>query len=319
MKKTKSSFVMEKLFLWISICVLYFATKTTGQDIQNKNIHCDKWDSIAEEHIEYSLHNDYDYYYRRHTTTRKTYTYTYECTVRNYEIASDRDYHIDKSDKIYKLTIEDSSMNGLPVKLFKHLTNLQTLIVKKTSLQHVDEIKLPKVTQIDLSENEIVSLHENTFAECSELSEINLSNNNISILQGPFFDSNQEIKILDLSYNKITNITEYTFNDFHVESLKLSHNHLEVLDLNRFSELSYLNSLDLSYNKLKSIEAFEDFEGGNFTAESVQLQFNNLTSLNLKYCDIKQIYASNNKLKSVEIGGNCVTLDLQKNEITDLT
>uniref|UniRef100_A0A1L8DR36 Putative carboxypeptidase n subunit 2 n=2 Tax=Nyssomyia neivai TaxID=330878 RepID=A0A1L8DR36_9DIPT len=288
--------------------------KNLGQGIQDKNIHCDERSPITtmgEEDYEYD-----DAWNGKEIRTRQVIVIQgYYCKVRNYEIFSDRDYYVNQSDMVVNLEIEISILNGLPLKLFGYLTSLERFIVTNTTLQHVDQIEFRKLFLINFSDNHIISLDKNAFSECPKLIYVNLSYNNIAILSGPFFDSQQKIGTLDLSYNQITDITEETFNDFHLNFLSLSNNLLEEINLNRFSKLINLRTLDLSGNRLKVLET----SGGNFIVDNLCLDFNELTSLNLAQSNIRVISSFSNKLQCVVIGINCRSIDFGINEITDLS
>ncbi|XP_055715846.1 toll-like receptor 6 [Phlebotomus papatasi] len=281
------------------VSLLLIATTAIGQNIRNKNVHCEEFNILDGGYF-------YDEYGRHISAV--------ECIIRNYELSSERVYYLSNSEAIEILKITDSSMESLPVNLFYPLRNLKYLTVTNTTLKYVNSIPIDHLRLLDFSSNEIVSLQENAFFNCPELSKILLSNNKITILEGSLFSGVHQI--VDLSNNVINNITMIVFDHPNIQILNLKKNSLEELDLNRFKTITGLRMLDLSYNKLKVLNVTENLLSSDF---ALNLISNQLTYLDLRNTSIKSLNIARNKVRYLAIGSKYKEIDAEDNEITEIS
>lgn len=120
--------------------------------------------------------------------------------------------------------------------------------------------QLSKLTELDLHDNEIESIHPKLFEDLTKL--ILTSNYGITY-HARLFDHCENITSLDLSGNKLTTFDENTFKQLNKLSvLRLHNNQIESIHQNLFKTCSNLKELYLHENKFKKIyrNTFDHFE-----------------------------------------------------------
>lgn len=172
----------------------------------------------------------------------------------------------------------DLSYNSLQFKSLFSLT--ETLIFLNLSHNNLGDFFRSGIFQqqletLDLSFNNISSLHVDTFENTEKLIFLNLANNNLSWLYEKVFLGLTQLKTLNLSYNKLAHFHVNIFIDlqnmetlnlagnvFHtldfalfqqiarIKHLYLQENHLQTLNILLFANLKELSTLDLRNNKL---------------------------------------------------------------------
>ncbi|XP_075047427.1 leucine-rich repeat-containing protein 19 [Mixophyes fleayi] len=91
----------------------------------------------------------------------------------------------------------------------------------------------PNLTKLNLSENKITNLPNNSFAELSKLEVLILKNNYITTIEEMSFYGLENLQILDLGYNQIAQLPTNTHLPFqHLQVLNLQNNSLINLDIN---------------------------------------------------------------------------------------
>lgn len=203
------------------------------------------------------------------------------------------------ADGVKKIEIEDVHLGRLPKSLLKYqnllrleLSNchifslngvdkfqlLEDLSLEKNNISEIREgqLPLPGLVELDIGENEINTIDERAFKDCTKLEQLDLSYNKIQHLEPATFrsglDSLQTIELqsnlienvegifnnlpsllrLDLSSNKIKRITAETFKDSTgIFKLKLVNNQIDTIDPSAFDSQKHLQSLYLSDNRLK--------------------------------------------------------------------
>ncbi|XP_059620122.1 leucine-rich repeat-containing G-protein coupled receptor 4-like [Phlebotomus argentipes] len=314
-----------------SVTILLLIANTLGRDfLRSKNVHCDVWTPIRtskilppEEPSEVIVHNsryNSGYYggYNSYNQQKKKpepkvqILTEYYCTVRNYEFAADREYYINDSEDITQLTIEDSSMENLPLKLLAPLVSLKKLTVTNTTLKHVDSIKLRNLTTLDLSANQITSLDEEAFAGCTNLTSINLSSNKIHALNGEPFTNDSEINMMDLSKNNISGISDEVFLNTYITNLNLAYNSFKTLRFDHLANIENCKTMNFSHNKI------ELFHPAYYKLLSLDLSFNELIDIDFRDMEIEILYINDNKLKSLSIGNDFTKLIAYNNHLEDI-
>ena len=142
----------------------------------------------------------------------------------------------------------------------------------------------PNTIAIDLSNNEIAALNNESFRNLFKLLSLRMEQNCISVVERGAFRDLVSLTNLDLSKNKLTHLHPQIFNSTHLLSnLVLSHNNLsampsaalegltnlsrlylinnsiQVLDLEAFSPQSKISVINLANNNISSFNA-SDFE-----------------------------------------------------------
>ncbi|XP_071131840.1 insulin-like growth factor-binding protein complex acid labile subunit [Mytilus edulis] len=194
---------------------------------------------------------------------------------------------------------------------FEGLQNLRSLYLSKNSRYPVDEnLSLPKnvfkylvnLTVLDLSYNNIDSLHEETLNGLLNLQQLKLNNNLLKELPNDSFQYTPKLAILDLSNNFLNNVTEGVFNGLrNLHHLYLNGNYMRNIQNNAFISLINLTDLNLLTNTLNYVN--------------------------------EQIFAGLPKLRHLYLGSNCIKeisnntfgnmtdlklLDLSKNSLSSL-
>ena len=108
---------------------------------------------------------------------------------------------------------------------------------------------------IDISNNQIVSLHRNIFASIARLEQLILANNTIPELPDTLFDGvKSSLKLLDLSGNFMTALNQRLVSGLEVlATLDLSRNEIEPVHAQAFAGLKALTFLRLDGNRLSKV------------------------------------------------------------------
>jgi Leucine-rich repeat (LRR) protein len=209
-------------------------------------------------------------------------------------------------------------------------SNLEVISLRFNLLTNLNEINSSSLRYLNVSNNRLQEINfKNTFLP--NLEYLDLSQNClISIKNDSFFNMNQ-LKHLNLSHNKLDLESEFNnISYFHglslLEKLDLSFNGIKYLDSNlTFQYLTSLTYLNLSNNKLKSINSFVFaflIKLGEFNSASNNLTFlNGRCFFNLR--NLKKLILKNNQINSTDFLQlnkndlyNLEYLDLEENKIT---
>lgn len=180
---------------------------------------------------------------------------------------------------------------SLHSKLFQFNTDLRKLELKVCSIRRIKNFSFthcPKLTNINLSYNELNNLPINAFANLKFLREIDLAHNLLrerpqtDLLQKPIFFycrkslerlslANNEfqnvpqsllrnlgkLKHLNLAGNHIASISDELQFNHNLNSLILRNNQLINVSSSAFSSLRHLNHLDISVNRLSCVSSLK--------------------------------------------------------------
>ncbi|XP_045520356.1 uncharacterized protein LOC123711694 [Pieris brassicae] len=131
------------------------------------------------------------------------------------------------------------------------LINLKKLILKECQLLTIHKNGLSGLAimiELDMSKNNLKSLHAETFRETTKIRWILLNDNQIEKLEDGLFNNLQFLQKIDLSNNHITQIGMKTFMSVpKLNILRLNSNKLEHLKLDTLSALT-LSNLDVHDN-----------------------------------------------------------------------
>lgn len=157
--------------------------------------------------------------------------------------------------------------------VFAAIPKLRTLQLTGCALRKFDYAKSNSLEELNLSQNQIVSINQNTFLNVPYLTLINLDNNLVSSIHPNAFAKLSNLQDVTLAYNNISNIPRDLFqNNTEILSINLSNNPLKEVDFNLNADLEklvlrscqlqtftenfaknliLLNYLDLSNNSVK--------------------------------------------------------------------
>lgn len=118
-----------------------------------------------------------------------------------------------------------------------------------------DKLKLlTSLKSIDLSQNKIMKVDNNTFKNLHSLRELNLSNNKFNNISLNFM-TDSHLNVLNFSHNNLSVLSEDTFKNLkNLHTLDMSFNQLGYLNGSIFGNLENLEILNISYNKLKVLD-----------------------------------------------------------------
>lgn len=138
-----------------------------------------------------------------------------------------------------------------------HLVHLKVLDLSENMIVDVgnDTFRsLNALTVLNLTGNGLKDLSRNFFKGMSSLEEVYVSRNELPAIPFQLFAPLGNLRHLDLSHNKFASfLSHFNRTNKVLETLLLDHNRLEKISSNAFEDLKGLRKLDLSHNKLTSI------------------------------------------------------------------
>lgn len=169
----------------------------------------------------------------------------------------------------------------LPRNVFKHLVNL---------------------TLLDLSHNNIRSIHQYTFNGLVDLQHLKFNSNELGKIPNGTFQYTQNLVILELVHNSIYNVTKEMFTGLgNLHHLYLNGNYMRSIHNNAFLSLINLTELNLSFNLLHS--ANRKMFAGLSKLRHLYLGFNDINKISNQtfenLTDLRLLDLSNNVLQSL--------------------
>lgn len=232
-----------------------------------------------------------------------------------------------------KLNIFEVSDSGVAVITsddFANAKELTHLYIPRSKLRILTTgtFQVEKLKILDLSQNEISTIDDFTFASLRSLTNLDLSGNKLTTISRNTLSGLNELYRLDLDKNEIRTIENGAFADLRkLEILYLYENKLRVLNDHMFDGLRNLNIISVADNQImsigKSLDALpalrEIYLKGNPINDIDLVKFSYL--LNLQKLDLSRTgltlenYNSNSKLWS---DSPLVHLNLAFNNITNI-
>lgn len=132
------------------------------------------------------------------------------------------------------------------------LINLKKLVLRECKLKTIHKNGLSGLAimiELDLSKNELKTLHAETFKETTKIRWILLNDNQLEKLEDGLFNNLPFLQKVDLSNNRIVTIGMKTFvNVPKLKTLSLDGNKLERLKIDTLGALTTLSNLDVHDN-----------------------------------------------------------------------
>uniref|UniRef100_A0A182K4I7 LRRCT domain-containing protein n=1 Tax=Anopheles christyi TaxID=43041 RepID=A0A182K4I7_9DIPT len=230
-----------------------------------------------------------------------------------------------------KFTVRKSgNLTYIPSDVIATLYKLRTLTIEYGIISDIYPYAFGNLTElrvINLPNNQIVTLHNNSFAHHKSLEELMLENNYIrTIGRDAFMDVPKLIK-LNLANNSIVNLHDNGFEELtKLEELRLESNQIAVLAREYFKGLENLKILKLSYNDVDYLGAFVFadlwslqmlFLDSNRIEKIDERAFDGLTSLNY-------LHLENNRITTIDSAtftsvSALQLLNLDSNRLTTMT
>ena len=199
----------------------------------------------------------------------------------------------------YKPSVKDltgnfNSWNAISINNITWLPNLETLDIADNKISDINFLKTKyewtKLTSLNLSNNTINQINNNTFSRLSNLKNLDLSKNTIWTIDNTSFAWLSNLETLYLNWNNITTLPSNLFNWFNkLLTLDLKDNKITQLKWCTFCGLTKIKTLDLQNNKISSI-----------TTDSNASPFDNFaTNSEVSSSDSIKIYLSGNLLTEI--------------------
>ena len=166
-------------------------------------------------------------------------------------------------------------------------------------LTHVPPNLPHNIKVLDLSDNIVNILSDNSFVKYEYLEILYMRNNSLRMIHSKAFARMRKLLYLDLSFNSLDNIPSTIFNDLSaLLTLSLQGNRITVLGKYVFQNVSYLTNLFLAGNHIEHIDP--DGFKGLYRLQRLELQNNALTRLDAQTVqyftvNLKEIKLHNNR------------------------
>uniref|UniRef100_T1GHD9 Uncharacterized protein n=1 Tax=Megaselia scalaris TaxID=36166 RepID=T1GHD9_MEGSC len=211
--------------------------------------------------------------------------------------------------KILNLS-RNANISSINYSVFKD-TQLQNLNMSSVNLKNLNKLGSKNLTILDLSQNSISLIPEDTFEDLENLELLNLGNNKISELQTNVFSSLKKLTKLILNCNVICDIPKGIFKDLsNLVTLDLSYNSLEYIE--GLDKLNKLQDLKLQGNYLKVIPSNNELPNSLlkldisdnpliFLGRNTFSNLGNLISLDISYTNNSYIKSTFEPLRSLKV------------------
>ncbi|KAG1662935.1 Protein artichoke [Nymphon striatum] len=222
----------------------------------------------------------------------------------------------DHSFGIGRINLQSNRLRNV-TRSFRSLQKLQDLNLANNHLEVLGEdtfYDFRTIQRINLAQ----SVDERSFKELKNLYQFSLHHNNIQFLPKGIFDNNVRLKWIDLSSNKIRSFSGL-FTNLHPQVIRLERNAMTSLRGVFDHEITTLKSLNLAWNLLEEVPLkylnvyLEDLD-------ELDLSFNNLQTLqNDQFVGLKRLHVLrilSNKIKEIKPD---VFEPLRRIEYLDLT
>ncbi|XP_013104271.1 uncharacterized protein LOC106084875 [Stomoxys calcitrans] len=234
------------------------------------------------------------------------------------------DHVFDKIDTIEELDLSYNSLKTLPPNIF-NATALAILHLKYNSITNDLHFGTSDLQQLDLSFNQIHTVHHGMFDKMSSLTNLNLKGNGLTKVQADSFLTLKNLRHIDLSINELDQISSMVFyknseldvirlNDnprlsqlptdgfrsyngyFTVYYLDISNCAISSLGHKTFSTMPHLATLKLAWNNINNLER-DTFSALN-KLNDLDLSNNLIAKLD------ELIFMNNNDMTKLNLAGN---------------
>lgn len=151
------------------------------------------------------------------------------------------------------LSLDNNRISRIHPEALKNCSSLQDLHLNGNKLLQVPEVisNVPMLRTLDLGENHIDTLTNDTFRDMKHIYGLRLTENNIGNISKGVFDKMAALKILNLSRNKIQKVSASAFDsNLNLQAIRLDGNYLTDIE-ELFAKLPSLVWLNISDNQLK--------------------------------------------------------------------
>nr|XP_022908064.1 toll-like receptor 6 [Onthophagus taurus] len=195
--------------------------------------------------------------------------------------------------QLRSLDLGDNNIWTTPQHLFCPLYSLERLNLTKNKLQDVISLGFNEIDEmthsrscgnsldiLDLSDNDIISIPDHSFANLKSLRTLSLQNNAISSLGDRAFSNLKNLQTINMSSNSIVALPPELFHSSRsLNHLYLQNNSLSVLAPGILEGLDQLQVVDLSHNELSSRWINRDAFKGLVRLVELNLGYNSLNKI----------------------------------------
>ncbi|XP_076162218.1 uncharacterized protein LOC143144078 isoform X2 [Ptiloglossa arizonensis] len=205
---------------------------------------------------------------------------------------------------IFYLRLRHNNLPKLQRYVFLGL-DIRHLTIHNSSLAVLEESSLSSIgtglTQLDLSQNALLSVPSIALQDLQHLLILNLNRNKINAIHAKAFEGLDTLEILSLYENKISTIEEDAFKGLHkkLKRLNLGANELSKVPTKALFPLDMLKKLEIQENRITAIQE-GDFEGLK-SLDSLVLAHNQLREVPAR------VFSHLTQLNSLELDGNQIT------------
>jgi Leucine-rich repeat (LRR) protein len=237
----------------------------------------------------------------------KLKTYTTELKVTNEKIQTiEDDVFEDYSSNVERLDLSHNQIKCLKSKIFNSFDKLTKLILQSNKFEKIGDVFVKEtpddhdgfpIKGLNLCENLVSEIRQTDFKNLLFLTFLDLQNNKIEVIEDDSFSRLSSLETINISNNLIRKINKRTFQGLlNVKNIYLDNNKIDSISDDSFHGLSKLTWLRLNKNELKTISSLL-FKG-----------LKSLQSLNLQSASIKKIedeaFADLHNLKVLIITNN---------------
>ena len=221
------------------------------------------------------------------------------------------------------LDLSHNQLSALPVAL-QHLTALQTLDISNNAVSeiHQDTIgHLASLWRLQLNGNKLEAISRATLATLASLQILDLSNNRLQQVEPGTFSNNARLRAVRLDSNRLTGIAGLFAGVSELTWLNVSDNNIQAFD---YSEVPLtLSWLDLSHNSVARLDSHADLRASHISY--LDASFNKLQRIDTTSFppSVETLLLNDNKISEVSPYSffhlsQLVKADLSVNEITSL-
>lgn len=221
---------------------------------------------------------------------------------------------------IWRVIFANCHFPEIPKGLFQYFENVRIVIAKQGGIIGIYQYTFKNarhLERLELPYNNITTLGDKLFGECSSLMYLDLSSNQIEKISENAFHGLPKLKTLDLQWNKIKYLHSYVFIVIiNIEVIMLNDNHLVGIDDHQFAQNKKLSHIDLSNNQIAKMngKCFEQL--GNLTI--LNLSNNKLAVFSTEHFYVKKLYLVGNLLQELYIFTNIDYLYVNDNHLKEL-
>ncbi|CAF0991991.1 unnamed protein product [Brachionus calyciflorus] len=162
----------------------------------------------------------------------------------------------DNLQSLQEINLEFNQIESIERYTFKNLNKLWKISLNNNFLKLLEPIfyNLSAFRILDVSSNQIIFIHNDTFKTFDNLKDILISENEILEINSETFKGASGLERLFINSNKIKKIDEkFTQNVANLIHLDISKNNLSLIETKIFNNLTELQTLNLDFCNLKEI------------------------------------------------------------------